>query len=95
MFLIAKIVRGRRLLHELEQEEKEKERERERERENQNRKPHRADSTSTGSSSGKPEKPALRGPNKENLGEKGKKKSVQLVDNLNKASTSDVSNQKL
>lgn len=30
MFLIAKIVRGRRLLHELEQQEKEKERERER-----------------------------------------------------------------
>ena len=30
MFLIAKIVRGRRLLHELEQEEKEKARERER-----------------------------------------------------------------
>ncbi|KAI6231389.1 hypothetical protein M3Y95_00376300 [Aphelenchoides besseyi] len=45
MFLIAKIVRGRRLLHELEQAEKEKERERER----QERQRAAADSLSIGS----------------------------------------------
>ncbi|KAH7729201.1 CRE-GLB-16 protein [Aphelenchoides avenae] len=38
MFLIAKIVRGRRLLHELEQEEKEKKREEEREKEREKHK---------------------------------------------------------
>uniref|UniRef100_A0A915ELV7 Uncharacterized protein n=1 Tax=Ditylenchus dipsaci TaxID=166011 RepID=A0A915ELV7_9BILA len=38
MFLIAKIVRGRRLLHELEQEEKEKAKEKEKEREREREK---------------------------------------------------------
>ncbi|KAI1723512.1 hypothetical protein DdX_03673 [Ditylenchus destructor] len=51
MFLIAKIVRGRRLLHELEQEEKEKakEKERERDREREREQQSKRDSTVAGS----------------------------------------------
>ncbi|CAD5229784.1 unnamed protein product [Bursaphelenchus okinawaensis] len=95
MFLIAKIVRGRRLLHELEQAEKEKEKERERDRLEAQRKSIREDSTaSTGSSSNSKNEKITgfthhrrTGTSKEDSD--AKKKSVMLVENNeNKASTS-------